>query len=148
MPRSRLPKGVHRVRRKTSSATKFHFYAWRGGPNFWEGEERDPVAPEFFRAYSKHAERRPASEYMTPQMVDDFLDSTAMPKGERTKADYCLWALRFAEEFADDPVRMWANPASRGELNEWRARWKHAPRSHDYAGTESCPTMWCSSWQA
>ncbi|ROT99088.1 hypothetical protein EAT49_15860 [Histidinibacterium lentulum] len=34
-PSPPLPKGTHRVRRQTLSGDRWHFYAWRGGPNFW-----------------------------------------------------------------------------------------------------------------
>lgn len=72
---------------------------------------------------------------MTSQMVDDFLSSAEMPKGERTRQDYRLWAMRFAEEFKDDPAKMFEEPEARGEVNDWRDRWKHSPRQYDYAGT-------------
>ncbi|RWR49962.1 site-specific integrase [Sinirhodobacter ferrireducens] len=58
-----------------------------------------------------------------------------MPRGERTRQDYRKWALRFAEAFEDDPVEMFEEPESRGEVNEWRKRWAHSPRQYDYAGT-------------
>ncbi|WP_223274749.1 tyrosine-type recombinase/integrase [Tateyamaria sp. syn59] len=135
MPHNDLPEGVHRVRRKTKNVDKFHFYAWRGGPKFWESQVRSPRDPEFSVAFSTAVKPRLAGEYMTPQMVDDFLDSTAMPQGARTQADYRKWALRFASEFADDQAKMWEHPKSRGELNEWRAKWKSSPKQHDYAGT-------------
>jgi integrase len=73
--------------------------------------------------------------YMTAEMVDEFLSSTSMPRGKRTKSDYRKWALRFAEEFKDDPAKLWEDPRSRGELNDWRAKWKDSPKQHDYAGT-------------
>lgn len=66
-------------------------------------------------------------------MVSDFLDCTAMPKGERTREDYRIWVLGFAADFADDPA-VWEDPRSRGELNELRAKWKDSPKQHDYAG--------------
>ena len=135
MPRSNLPKGVHRVRKVTSTGVKFHFYAWRGGPKFWTSTVKEPREPEFLIAFAEVVKTRVAAEYMTPQMVDDFLDSTAMPKGKRSQDDYKKWALLFAKEFADDPAKLWENPKSRGELNEWRAKWKHSPKQHDYAGT-------------
>ena len=135
MPHNDLPEGVHRVRRKIKNGDKYHFYAWRGGPKFWESQVRSPRDPEFSVAFSTAVKPRLAGEYMTPQMVDDFLDSTAMPRGARTQADYRKWALRFASEFADDQAKMWEHPKSRGELNEWRAKWKSSPKQHDYAGT-------------
>lgn len=135
MPRSRLPKGVHRVRRVTAEGIKYHFYAWRGGPKFWVSFEREPRDPKFLIAFAEAVKSRYSTAYMTSKMVDDFLDSTAMPKGKRTQDDYRTWGLRFAKEFEDDPAQMWENPSSRGELNEWRAKWKDSPKQHDYAGT-------------
>ena len=135
VPRSSLPKGVHRVRRSTVEGYRYHFYAWRGGPKFWTDTVGEPRDPAFLIAFAEAIKARHTCEYMTPQMVDNFLDSTAMPKGERTQADYKKWALRFADEFADDPAKLWENPKSRGELNEWRAKWKGSPKQHDYAGT-------------
>lgn len=135
MPRSNLPKGVHRVRRGTKEGVLHHFYAWRGGPKFWASREREPRDPGFSLAYAEVINKHQPSEYMTSHMVDDFLDSTAMPKGVRTRQDYRKWALRFADEFEEDPAKLWENPRSRGELNEWRAKWKDSPKQHDYAGT-------------
>lgn len=135
MARFDLPRHVHRVRRKVAGGWRYHFYAWRGGPKFWSGEERHPTAPGFFAALAAATARPPADEYMTPQMVDDFLSSAEMPKGERTRADYRLWALRFAEAFKEDPARLFEEPEARGEVNDWRKKWAHSPRQYDYAGT-------------
>ncbi len=135
MLRSSLPKGVHRVRRKTVEGVRYHFYAWRGGPKFWVDTVKEPRDPAFLIAFAEAIKTRHSVDYMTPQMVDDFLNSTAMPPSERSKDDYRKWALRFAEEFVDDPAKLWENPKSRGELNEWRAKWKDSPKQHDYAGT-------------
>ncbi|TQV67638.1 site-specific integrase, partial [Aliiroseovarius halocynthiae] len=134
LPPPSLPKGVHRVKKITKNGPLYYFYAWRGGPNFWTSTFRDPRDPEFLIAFADAVRTRFSSQYMPPQMVDDFLDSTAMPTGERTKADYRLWALRFAHEFADDPAKLWENPKSRGELNEWRAKWKDSPEQPHLTG--------------
>jgi integrase len=72
---------------------------------------------------------------MTSAMVDDFLSSAHMPRGARTKADYRLWALRFAEAFKDDPAALFEEPESRKEVDDWRRVWAHSPKQHDYAGT-------------
>ncbi|WP_434286253.1 tyrosine-type recombinase/integrase [Celeribacter sp. SCSIO 80788] len=70
-------------------------------------------------------------------LVDDFLSSAALPKGERSKEDLVLWLGRFRDEFGADPAAMFEERASRGELNEWRKRWIHSPKQHDMAGTHS-----------
>lgn len=135
MARHKLPRGVHVVRRPVKDGSRFHFYAWRGGPAFWHGPERHPTEPEFFAALAAATARPKPAAYMTPQMVDDFLDSAEMPKGERTRKDYRLWALRFADAFRDDPAALFEEPASRAEVQDWRKAWAHSPRQYDYAGT-------------
>lgn len=138
MPRHKLPKGVHRVRRKLSSGrSRFHFYAWRGGPKFWTDDHIIPTDPEFFHAYAEATTRPKPADYTTPQLVDDFLSSTAMPKGERSRADLRKWALRFAEHFKDAPAAIFEDRGARGEINAWRALWKHSPKQHDMAGTHA-----------
>lgn len=132
-----LPKGVHRVRRKLVSGVRWHFYAWRGGPKFWVDDKRQPTDPEFFRSFAEATARPKPADYMTPQMVDDFLSSTAMPKAERSRRDLRKWGLRFAEHFKDAPVVIFEERGSRGEVNAWRALWKHSPKQHDTAGTHA-----------
>ncbi len=135
MPRPDLPKGVHRVRRKLASGkSRFHFYAWRGGPKFWEGDQHSPDDPAFYHAFAEAVVRPKPTGYLTPQMVDDFLSSTAMPKGERSRADIRKWGLRFAEHFQDAPAVLFEERGARGEVNAWRALWKHSPKQHDMAG--------------
>jgi len=133
--RGDLPKGVHRVRRSSKSGVRWHFYAWRSGPKFWTDSIRHPNDPDFFIAFARVIERPKPALYMTPHMVDDFLSSAEMPRGERTRSDYRTWALRFAEAFKDDPAAMFEEPESRGEVNQWRSAWSHSPKQYDYAGT-------------
>ncbi len=137
MPQSDLPKGVHRVRRKVTGGVRFHFYAWRGGPKFWTDDQRKPTDPAFYHAFAEATARPKPADYMTPQMVDDFLSSTAMPNGERSRADLRKWGLRFAEHFKDAPTVIFVERGSRGEMNAWRALWKHSPKQHDMAGTHA-----------
>ena len=138
MPRADLPRGVHRVRRKLASGkSRYHFYAWRGGPKIWEDEHIKPTDQAFYVAFAEAIARPKPSEYMVPNMVDDFLSSTAMPKGDRSQLDVKKWAGRFAEHFKDAPAIIFEERGSRGEVNEWRALWKHSPKQHDAAGTHA-----------
>lgn len=134
MARPNLPKGVHAVRRARTDGVMFHFYAWRGGPKFWSDARHYPNEPAFHAAYAAVIQLPKPKAYMTSTMVDDFLSSPHMPKGERTKEDYRKWALRFSEAFKDDPAKLFEEPESRGEVNEWRKQWAHSPKQYDYAG--------------
>ena len=70
-------------------------------------------------------------------MVDMFLSSAARAKGQRSFADQRKWLLRFADHFLDAPAVIFEERGSRGEVNKWRAHWKHSPKQHDMAGTHA-----------
>lgn len=70
-------------------------------------------------------------------MVDDFLSSTAMSKGDRSQLDLRKWGLRFAKHFKDAPAIIFEDRGSRGEVNAWRALWKHSPEQHDMSGVHA-----------
>lgn len=138
MRRRDLATHVHRTRKQTKDGVKWYFYAYRGsGKSFWIDTKRNPTDPAFFIAMADAIKpSRPSSEYMTPQMVDDFLATPFfLLKRERTREDYRRWALRFAEAFKDDPARIFEEPEARAEVNEWRKAWAHSPKQYDYAGT-------------
>lgn len=140
MAKNSLQKGVHRVPRKlVNGKTRFHFYGWRGrgAPKFWEDSKRNPTDPEFFVAFADCVERPKSSSQMVPELVDEFLSSAAMPKGQRSRADLRKWALRFAQHFHDAPAIIFEERGSRGGVNKWRAQWKHSPKQHDMAGTHA-----------
>ena len=132
-----FPDRVHAVRRKLTSGVRFHFYAWRGGPKFWEDSIHYPTSPDFFRAYADAVALPKRSTDMMPALVDDFLSSTAMPKGDRSQADIRTWGLRFAEHFKDAPVAIFEERRSRSDVNAWRALWRHSPKQHDTAGVHA-----------
>lgn len=133
-----LPKHVHQVKRKlVGGKVRWHFYAWRGGPKFWVDDHRVPNDPDFVIAYGEVAERPKPSILMTPKLVDDFLSSTAMPPANRSQADIRKWALRVADHFKDAPACIFEERGSRGEMNKWRAKWKHSPKQHDASGTHA-----------
>ncbi|QPM89003.1 tyrosine-type recombinase/integrase [Pseudooceanicola algae] len=137
MVKRSLPKGVHRVRRKVKGGVKYHFYAWRGGPKFWEDVIPYPVVPEFFQAFSACTASQKSSFTLIDELVTDFLSSDAMPPRTRSREDVELWVKRFQNEFGGDPMAMFEEPASRSELNTWRKRWIHSPKQYDMAGTHA-----------
>ncbi len=133
-----LPKGVHRVRRRlVSGESRYHFYAWRGGPKFWIDEAREPKDPDFPLAFAEAVRRPKPKEVLTPNLVDQFLSSAARAKGKRSFEDQRKWLLRFASHFHDAPIEIFEERGSRGEVNTWRAQWKHSPKQHDMAGTHA-----------
>lgn len=133
-----IPKGVHRVRRRLAKGgSRHHFYAWRGGPKFWVDDIRDPTDPDFHIAFAEAFARPKPRTRMTPDLVNLFLSSAARARSPRSFADQRRWLLRFAEYFHDAPAIIFEERGSRGEVNKWRAQWKHSPKQHDMAGVHA-----------
>jgi len=137
--RQRLPAEINRVRAKLADGSvKYYFYLrGRKDARFWTDTHPNPTDPAFFAAYVEAQKLcLPKGKNLVPGMVDDYLSSAEFKaKSPRTKIDYRKWALRFAEEFKDDPVAMFEEPASRAEVGEWRQQWAHSAKQFDYAGT-------------
>lgn len=137
-----LPKGVHRVRRRLASGkSRYHFYAWRGGPKFWIDDIREPKDPDFHVSFAEVFDRPKPKTLMTSAVVDAFLSSAARAKSSRSFADQKKWLLRFADHFKDAPAIIFEERGSRGEVNKWRAKWKHSPKQHDMAGTHAARVL-------
>nr|WP_246237436.1 tyrosine-type recombinase/integrase [Halovulum dunhuangense] len=137
-----MPKGVHRVRRRLASGkSRFHFYAWRGGPKFWVDDFKTPRDPDFHLAFADAIKRPKPKALMTPALVDLFLSSAARAKAARSFEDQQKWLLRFAAHFKDAPAVIFEERGSRSEVNQWRAQWKHSPKQHDMAGTHAARVL-------
>lgn len=74
---------------------------------------------------------------MTPDLVDLFLSSAARARSPRSFADQRRWLQRFAAYFHNASARIFEDRRSRGEVNRWRAQWKHSPKQHDMAGVHA-----------
>lgn len=132
-------KGVHRVRKKLSDGTRREYhYAWRGGPKFWDSASDVALgSPEYIAAFQEFADKPATAVGTAPAMIDAYLSSIEFRSlGERTQKDYKRFALSFADSFSEDPAAIFEDPASRGEVNQWRQEtWGHSPKQYDYAGT-------------
>lgn len=133
----RLPAEVHRVRAKLADGTVRYYFNMRHRKQscFWKDENPFPSDPAFFAAYLAEMDKgRPKGGNLAPAMVNAYLSSAEFrAKSPRTQGDYRKWALRFAEEFKNDPVAMF--PAAWAEVQEWRQQWAHSAKQFDYAGT-------------
>lgn len=131
--------GIHKVPRRLADGTvRWHHYAWRPrGPKFWSSDSnvREGSA-EYVAAFAAAAERPKSHGLAVSAMIDAYLDSAEFRRlADRTKRDYRKFALDLAKEFDDDPAAIFEDPASRGEVNDWRQKWAHSPKQFDYAGT-------------
>lgn len=140
MPKDSLPPEVHRVKAKLAARTTMYYFSLRGrkGTGFYRSSQKLPREKEFHTAYvvALQTAAPKKSETLTSTLVDDYLSSPRYLRlASRTQEDYRLWLDRFVFEFGQDPVAIFEEWESLGEVNEWRDRWKNSPKQYDYAGT-------------
>lgn len=140
MPSDSLPPEVHRVKAKLADGSVMYYFSLRGrkSSGFYKSPHRLPHEAEFHAAYAAAIEAAAPKRngYMANDLVDDYIASpNFMRLKPRTQKDYRLWLDRFAKEFGDDPVQMFAEWESLSEVNDWRDAWKDSPKQYDYAGT-------------
>lgn len=137
---SSLPEEVHRTSARLADGRLKYYFSLRGrkGTGFWSDFDRVPRKAEFFAAYSAAitAAKPKSSVVSTADVIAEYYASVNFQKKKpRTQADYRRWLDRFADEFGADPIKMWEIPASRREIDKWRARWMKSPKQYDYAAT-------------
>jgi integrase len=129
--------GVHFVRRRLSGGkSRWHVYAWRGGPKIMEAvsEAKPALTPEAVAAYTEaHLDR---SKPLTDTFGSLCTAYLASPEYQRlaasTRKQWRVWVDRAREEFGHCKLKLFADPRMRGDILEWRDKWASAPRQADY----------------
>jgi hypothetical protein len=144
--------GVHRVRKKRSDGTEtIYHYVCRGGPKFWDSNmEFDPSDPRYTEAFAAAKQRRRVTpkvhERSTSAVLARYLESSEfIGLKPRTQKDYKYFLDDFDREFGEDPITLFEEPESLGEIRQWRSsKWGHSPKRYDYAGTVATTFLnWC-----
>lgn len=131
--------GLHFVRRELSGGrTRWHVYAWRGGPVIMTAEQvlRPALTPDAVAAYSKAHEGKAAKPRADTfaSLVEAYLESPEYLKlADSTRSQWRTWADRARDEFGSAPLRVFSDPRMRGTILKWRDNWASSPRSADYA---------------
>jgi integrase len=134
-------KGVHRVSKTLADGIvrKYH-YAFRGGPCFWTSEDaHKPGDPEYAIAFADALKGvaptiTKAPGKSTESVVDSYRSSAHFKKlAPRTRSDYAKYLEAFVQEFGEDPIALFEETASLGEIREWKNRWASSPKQYDYA---------------
>ena len=130
-----IAKGLHWTSVTLANGTKkIYYYAWRGGPRL-VGEYG---SPEFIASYNAAAatkviasEGRLLSLLQGYQTSQDFLSLR-----ERTRADYIKQIAKIEQRFGDAPLKVLADPRTRGVFLDWRDELAlKSKRQADYAWT-------------
>ena len=126
-------KGINRVSKKLADGKRVtYYYAWKGGPRL-EGE---PGTTEFISSYNAAVaslKRLPTGSLQF--VIDDFERSSEFTRlAPRTQSDYKKFLKLIRNEFGDMPIKLLADPRTRGQLLAWRDRLAaKSRRQGDYA---------------
>ena len=152
--------GIHVVRRKLASgAVRYHYYAYRGGPKFWEsdGERVDEkrLPDGFPQAYTTaiEDENRPAAGTFGRALA---LYRERSPKFKRMRPKGKMARIKYLDKWSEMPMRN-TKPARMAPLEAFDSRgiirritayrdrvWGHSPSAADEAVIAlSAFLTWC-----
>ncbi|HEY9038617.1 MAG TPA: site-specific integrase [Roseovarius sp.] len=90
--------------------------------------------------------KQQVDEKSTALVLARYRESSEFQKLKpRTQQDYRHFLDAFEVEFGEDPIALFEEPESLGEIREWRAKkWGHSAKRYDYAGTVATTFLnWC-----
>ena len=133
-----MPVGLHIVRKtRAGKPDLWYVYAWRGGPQIHSCEGKKPkvtAALTDIAAEKRRELRRPADDITLKAQIALFKAAPEFTRNAAsTQTSYRTWLDRIETEFGDTSLRMWQSREMRGDVLDWRDRWRHQPRSADEA---------------
>jgi integrase len=127
-------KGLHSVKKKLASgAVKRYYYAWRGGPAIDEKYEYGtvPFAKEFDRLKKEH--KAPKLDELSG-LIDNY-KTKGLPKAKSTRKSYTYFLDDLRTDHGSMSIAAIEELGSRTIFEDWRDKWKNAPRMADLAWT-------------
>lgn len=130
--------GLHFVRRRLSGGkTRWHVYAWRGGPKIMEanGAAKPRLTAEAVAAYTEaHLDRSKPRKDTFASLATAYLGSAEYLRlADSTRRQWRIWIDRAREKFGKARLKAVSDPRMRGDILDWRDQWAASPRTADYA---------------
>ena len=130
--------GLHIVgKRRNGKAKLWYVYAWRGGPQIHSCEGVKPKTTPALTDLAAEERKRlklPTEDSSLKAQITLFKASPEFTKNaDSTQANYRTWLDRIDGEFGETTLRMWLSREMRGDVLDWRDRWRNQPRSADEA---------------
>lgn len=128
--------GLHPVRKRLKGGDRWYIYAWRGGPRIAVQDGVRPIVTnDILRlAEDARAGQRGPSAGSVSWLVEIYRASPQFAKkAKSTKRDYNFWLDRIEEEFGEQGIELFEDIRTRGDVDDWRNKWAHQPRSADKA---------------
>lgn len=128
--------GLHPVRKRLKGGDRWYIYAWRGGPCIAvQDSERPVIDNEILRLAdeARAGKRNPVQDSMK-WVVEIYRAHPQFTNlAVSTKRDYNYWLDRIEEEFGDADITLFEDIRTRSDVDDWRNKWAHKPRSADKA---------------
>jgi integrase len=129
--------GIHFVSRALAGGrTRWHVYAWRGGPRIMTADQvlKPALTPEAVAAYNEaHTDKAKPLKDTFASLAEAYVRSPEYRSlAASTRKNWHVWIERAKERFGAARLRMFSDTRMRGDILEWRDKWAHAPRQADY----------------
>lgn len=128
--------GLHIVSKKTRTGTRWHVYAWRGGPSVLVADGAKPViGPELLaKALALRDGRQGRHTGTLEEIISGYRDAPEFGLlAPTTQRDYRMWLDRISERFGEAALAAFEDRRMRRVIIQWRDGWAAQPRSADAA---------------
>lgn len=128
--------GLHIVPKLLKGGKRWYIYAWRGGPRIavQDGESAVVTNDILRTAEEARVGSHGPSVGTIRWLVEIYRASPQFQRcAKSTKRDYAFWLDRIEEQFGDCEIEVFNDTRTRGDVDNWRNKWSHMPRSADKA---------------
>ena len=126
--------GLHPVRKRLKGGTRWYIYAWRNGPRIAvQDGERPVITTDILRlAEEARGKLRTPSAGTVRWLVEIYRASPQFAKtAVSTRRDYNASLDAIESEFGDFEIELFNDTRARSDIDDWRNRWAHQPRTAD-----------------
>lgn len=126
--------GLHIVPKRLKGGKRWYIYAWRGGPQIavQDGESAVITSDNLRAAEAARTQSRGAPANTVRWVIDSYkvhVAYTKKAKSTRRDYDWCLGNIE--AEFGDADISIFEDIRTRADVDEWRGKWAHQPRTAD-----------------
>lgn len=133
---------IRRVKKTLADGrVKLYYYAFNGGPMFWESDGPIPIdyanpPVGFHEARNAHLEEE--KERPPETTIDDLIDrlqhqdAKYKQLADSSRETYAVYFKEVATEYGDAPIGTFANIKIRADVIAWRDKFADTPRAADY----------------
>lgn len=124
--------GLHVVKKDTKGGVRWHVYAYRGGPNILTVDGARPAITPALLEKAFAVKRQGAPVGTVSWLAAEYrADGDFTSLSTETQRDYRKSLDRIEEEFGAYSLEIFEDRRMRGDIIQWRDRWRSQPRTAD-----------------